>query len=193
MIYIIDDFVEKNLFKLANQYLDENKFNKVVVGEKDFYIQDSNKDFDEYIATKLSIIEGKKIENILSFFRVATDEIDVTWRIHSDLNINGQKPDRAIVLYLSPREKEELHGTALWEHYIYGRELPEDISDEEYDRMIKMDADELEKWRLSTVVGYEENRLVSYPSSYFHSKYPNISWEEGRKVFVMFYKVSDYE
>jgi hypothetical protein len=193
MIYIIDDFVEKNLFKLANQYLDENKFNKVIVGEKDFYIQDSNKDFDEYIATKLSIIEGKKIENILSFFRVATDEIDVTWRIHSDLNINGQKPDRAVVLYLSPREKEELHGTALWEHYIYGRELPEDISDEEYDRMIKMDADELEKWRLSTVVGYEENRLVSYPSSYFHSKYPNVSWEEGRKVFVMFYKVSDYE
>ena len=61
MIYIIDDFVEKNLFKLANQYLDENKFNKVIVGEKDFYIQDSNKDFDEYIATKLSIIEGKKI------------------------------------------------------------------------------------------------------------------------------------
>ena len=193
MIYIIDDFVEKNLFNLANQYLDENKFNKVIVGEKDFYIQDSNKDFDEYIATKLSIIEGKKIENILSFFRVATDEIDVTWRIHSDLNINGQKPDRAVVLYLSPREKEELHGTALWEHYIYGRELPEDISDEEYDRMIKMDADELEKWRLSTVVGYEENRLVSYPSSYFHSKYPNVSWEEGRKVFVMFYKVSDYE
>ena len=193
MIYMIDDFVEKNLFKLANQYLDENKFNKVIVGEKDFYIQDSNKDFDEYIATKLSIIEGKKIENILSFFRVATDEIDVTWRIHSDLNINGQKPDRAVVLYLSPREKEELHGTALWEHYIYGRELPEDISDEEYDRMIKMDADELEKWRLSTVVGYEENRLVSYPSSYFHSKYPNVSWEEGRKVFVMFYKVSDYE
>jgi len=193
MIYIIDDFVEKNLFKLANQYLDENKFNKVIVGKKDFYIQDSNKDFDEYIATKLSIIEGKKIENILSFFRVATDEIDVTWRIHSDLNINGQKPDRAVVLYLSPREKEELHGTALWEHYIYGRELPEDISDEEYDRMIKMDADELEKWRLSTVVGYEENRLVSYPSSYFHSKYPNVSWEEGRKVFVMFYKVSDYE
>lgn len=193
MIYIIDDFVEKNLFKLANQYLDENKFNKVIVGEKDFYIQDSNKDFDEYIATKLSIIEGKKIEKILSFFRVATDEIDVTWRIHSDLNINGQKPDRAIVLYLSPREKEELHGTALWEHCIYGRELPVDISDQEYDRMIKIDADELEKWRLSTVVGYEENRLVSYPSSYFHSKYPNVSWEEGRKVFVMFYKVSDYE
>jgi len=193
MIYIIDDFVEKNLFKLANQYLDENKFNKVIVGEKDFYIQDSNKDFDEYIATKLSIIEGKKIEKILSFFRVATDEIDVTWRIHSDLNINGQKPDRAVVLYLSPREKEELHGTALWEHYIYGRELPADISDQEYDRMIKIDADELEKWRLSTVVGYEENRLVSYPSSYFHSKYPNVSWEEGRKVFVMFYKVSDYE
>ena len=54
--------------------------------------------------------------------------------------------------------------------------------------MINVDSEDLNKWRLSTVIGYEENRLVSYPSSYFHSKYPNKSWKEGRKVFVMFYK-----
>ena len=54
--------------------------------------------------------EVREIENILSFFRVSTNELDTSWRIHSDLNINGQKPDRALVLYLSPREKEELHG-----------------------------------------------------------------------------------
>jgi len=158
MIYIVDDFVQKNLFEIANKHL-----------------------------------EGKEIKNILSFFRIATDKLDVSWRIHSDLNIKGEKPDRALVLYLSPREKENLHGTALWEHDVYGRELPKDISDSDYDKMIKVDANNLDRWRLSTVVGYEENRLVSYPSSYFHSKYPNVSWEEGRKVFVMFYKVSDYE
>ena len=50
------------------------------------------------------------------------------------------------------------------------------------------DAEILEKWRLSSVVGYEENRLLSYPSSYFHSKFPNKAWLSGRKVFVMFYK-----
>ena len=193
MIYIVDDFVQKNLFEIANKHLDSNEFKKMKVSNKDFYIQQSNKEFDKYITQKISIIEGKEIKNILSFFRIATDKLDVSWRIHSDLNIKGEKPDRALVLYLSPREKENLHGTALWEHDVYGRELPKDISDSDYDKMIKVDANNLDRWRLSTVVGYEENRLVSYPSSYFHSKYPNVSWEEGRKVFVMFYKVSDYE
>jgi hypothetical protein len=193
MIYILDDFVEKNLFKIANDHLDKNTFNKIKAGDKDFHIQPSNKEFDRYVTSRLSMMEGKEIKNILSFFRVSTDTLDVSWRIHSDLNINGEKPDRALVLYLSPREKEDLHGTALWEHDIYGREIPKEITDEDYDKMIKLDANNLDRWRLSTVVGYEENRLVSYPSSYFHSKYPNISWKEGRKVFVMFYKVFDYE
>ena len=193
MIYIVDDFVQKNLFEIANKHLDSNEFKKTEAGSKDFHIQQSNEEFDKYITQKISIIEGKEIKNILSFFRIATDKLDVSWRIHSDLNIKGEKPDRALVLYLSPREKENLHGTALWEHDVYGRELPKDISDTDYDKMIKVDANNLDRWRLSTVVGYEENRLVSYPSSYFHSKYPNVSWEEGRKVFVMFYKVSDYE
>ena len=193
MIYIVDDFIDKNIFTLANKHLDSNKFQKLKAGKKDFHVQNSNKDFDDYIISKLSSIEDKKITNILSFFRVATDKLDVSWRIHSDLNIDGQKPDRALVLYLSPREMEDLHGTALWEHDIYGRELPANISDEDYDNMIDLDSNNLNKWRLSSVVGYEENRLISYPASYFHSKYPNVSWKEGRKVFVMFYKASNYE
>ena len=31
---------------------------------------------------------------------------------------------------MSPRELEELHGTAFWEHQIYGKELPKDVTDE---------------------------------------------------------------
>tara|TARA_R110000772_G_scaffold77066_4_gene166026 strand:+ start:156 stop:725 length:570 start_codon:yes stop_codon:yes gene_type:complete len=187
MIYILDDVIDKDFLKIIKEYLD-NPFQKKISGGKDFYVLESNEDFDYYILDILEQKEEKKLENILSFFRVSTNELDTTWRIHSDLNIKGQKPDRAIVLYLSPRELEDLHGTALWEHEIYGKELPKDISDENYDKMINVDSEDLNKWRLSTVIGYEENRLVSYPSSYFHSKYPNKSWKEGRKVFVMFYK-----
>ena len=144
--------------------------------------------FDKYILDRLTSYEVRDLENILSFFRVSTDELDTSWRIHSDLNIMGEKPDRALVLYLSPREREDLHGTALWEHEVHGHTIPENITNEEYDEMIKIDANNLDKWRLSTVVGYEFNRLVSYPSAYFHSKYPNKSWKEGRRVYVMFYK-----
>ena len=43
-------------------------------------------------------------------------------------------------------------------------------------------------WTLNSVIGYEQNRAISYPANYFHSKYPNKSWKSGREVFVMFYK-----
>tara|TARA_R100001086_G_scaffold250089_1_gene193636 strand:+ start:991 stop:1563 length:573 start_codon:yes stop_codon:yes gene_type:complete len=188
MIYIIDKFIDSNILSSVTDYLKDGDFKKEVSGGKNFYIKESPQVFNEYVVNRLMSYEVREIENILSFFRVSTDELDTSWRIHSDLNINGQKPDRALVLYLSPREREELHGTALWEHDVYGSQIPTDITNEEYDKMINVDANNLDRWRLSTVVGYEFNRMVSYPSSYFHSKYPNKSWREGRKVFVMFYK-----
>ena len=188
MIYVIDDFLERPILDVAKNYLNDEPFEKEVVGEKNFYVKESPTDFTNYVIDRLTVIERRPLVNILSFFREATDELDISWRIHSDLNIKGERPDRAIVLYMSPREMEDLHGTALWEHHMYGREIPKDISNEQYDEMIKVDAEDLDKWRLSSVVGYESNRLISYPSSYFHSKYPNVSWKEGRQVFVMFYK-----
>ena len=147
MIYTVDNFIEKDLFKIATDYLDKGKFIKHTVGEKNFYIQESPDSFNEYVLRKLSQIEGKPLENILSFFRVSTDELDNTWRIHSDLNIKGEKPDRAAVLYMGLREREELHGTAFWEHEIYGDSLPSHISDEEYNRTIKEDSENLDMWR----------------------------------------------
>lgn len=188
MIYIIDDFIDKDLFRIATDYLKKGEFIKKTVGEKNFYIQTSPESFNNYVLNKLSIAEGRPLQNILSFFRVSTNTLDCNWRIHSDLNINGERPDRAAVLYMSPREIEELHGTAFWEHEVYGKNLPSHITDEEYDRMIQVDAEELDMWRLVSVAGYEQNRIISYPSSYFHSKYPNKSWKEGREVFVIFYK-----
>ena len=77
-----------------------------------------------------------------------------------------KKPDRAIVLYISPKEIEDLHGTAFWEHKVYGKSLPKDTTDEEYDRMIMKESENLDMWRLSSVSGYEENRLISYPAHY---------------------------
>ena len=78
-----------------------------------------HKTFINHITSSLSTIENKIVENILGFFRVSNENLDTDWRIHSDLNIEGQQPDRALVLYISPRKINELHGTALWEHKIY--------------------------------------------------------------------------
>ena len=91
-------------------------------------------------------------------------------------------------MYISPKTIKELHGTALWEHKVLGKCLSKNTSKEDFNKLILNESENLEMWNLSSVVGYEENRVISYPANYFHSKYPNKSWEEGRQVFVMFYK-----
>ena len=84
---------------------------------------------------------------------------------------------------------QELHGTAFWDHKQYGNKQPKNISSKEYDNFLIKESGNLDNWRLNTVLGYEQNRLISYPANYFHSKYPNKSWKKGRQVFVMFYKI----
>lgn len=188
MIYIEDDFLSLNDFEDVNNGINSCEFNPVDVGDSFFYVQESNKKINNYVINKLEKFEGKRSRNILSFFRIATDKLDTSWRIHSDLIVNGEKPDRALVLYLSPKKRTDTHGTAFWNHIYYGKKLFNNCTNEEYDNLIKKDSNNLDKWNLRTVVDYKPNRLVSYPANYFHSKYPNQGWEEGRKVFVMFYK-----
>jgi|TARA_R110000796_G_scaffold1610_1_gene6406 hypothetical protein len=187
MIYIIDEFLRDNILNKLNNYL--VNFKEFDAGDKKFWIMNSTQDFDSWMVNKISEIENKKINNILSFFRIATNELDTDWRIHCDSIINGQQPTRAIVLYLSDPGLEELNGTALWEHKDYGYSLDNsELTSKKYDDLLLNHSNVLDNWKLNTVVGYRKNRLISYPSNYFHSKYPNKCWEQGRKIYVMFYK-----
>jgi len=187
MIYFIDNFLRNNILKSLNKYLVD--FREVDTGDKKFWIMDSTQDFNSYMCDKISKIEGNKVDNILSFFRISNTELDTDWRIHCDSIIANELPRRALVLYLSPEGSDDLNGTALWEHKDYGINMPYDkLTSEEFNNLILNESNKLETWKLNTVIGYKQNRLLSYPSNYFHSKYPNVSWEKGRKIFVMFYK-----
>ena len=188
MIYFIDDFLPSYILDETIKDLSSQDYEEFKTPGKSFYIQAATHVFVNHVCGALSEFEGNTVDPILGFFRVSNDILDTNWRIHSDLNIQGEKPDRALVLYISPREIDELHGTALWEHKTYGKALPKDTTNEEYDRMILNEAENLDMWTLNSVIGYEQNRAISYPANYFHSKYPNKSWKSGREVFVMFYK-----
>jgi len=189
MIYFIDDFLDNNLFKKTTEKLNSSNYTEYKTPGKSFWVQEAESEFTNHIVQLLSEYENCKLESILAFFRVSTDTIDTDWRIHSDGIIDNQQPDRAIVLYLSQKELKELHGTAFWSHEKYGKKQPKNISNEEFDRFLVQESENLDNWTLNTVLGYEQNRLISYPANYFHSKYPNKSWEKGRQVFVMFYKI----
>ena len=187
MIYIIDDFLDKELLNRVTNSLKD--FKKVITKEKDFWVITPSDKFINYMAKRLSYEEGADIENILCFFREAKKDQDNDWRIHNDSIINNKQPDRALVLYLSENNMEELNGTAFWEHKKYGDKFSNTESVEEFNRMLKEDANDLSKWNLKTVIGHKKNRLISYSCEYFHSKYPN-EFLESRKVLVMFYKSS---
>lgn len=187
MIYFVDDFLDKESYQLVSKQLENSDFEEVIVGDKSFWIVPSNGMMDVAVTSRLEAIEGRPIKKIMSFFRMSSETCDTDWRIHSDQKINGQQPDRAIVLFVSENHSDtDLTGTAFWEHEDYGRVMPS-VSNEEFDRMLKEEANDTCRWKLNTVIGHAENRLISYPSSYFHSKYPNRSWKERRMIFVMFY------
>jgi len=188
MIYFIDDFLPSYILDETIKDLSSQDYEEFKTPGKSFHIQKASHSFLNHICSSLSAIEGNTVKPILGFFRISNDMLDTNWRIHSDLKIDGQQPDRALVLYISPRKINELHGTALWSHEKYGKKLPENTTNEEFNRMILRESENLEVWTLNSVIGYEQNRAISYPADYFHSKYPNKSWKSGREVFVMFYK-----
>jgi hypothetical protein len=188
MINIIDNFLDSNTYNETYNKLTSNDFNKVDVGDKSFWVQLSTPEFDELVLDKISKVEDTRRRNILSFFRVATDKVDTDWNIHSDAIIDGERPDRALVLYLSPSNMNGLHGTAFWKHKELGDCLPNNVSFEQYDDVLDKESNNIDRWELQTVVGYKINRALMYPCNYFHSKYPNVGWGSGRIVYVMFYK-----
>ena len=188
MINIIDNFLDKEVYNSVYEKLSSNEFKEIPVGDKSFWVQFSDPEFDNIVINAISVIENRDRRNILSFFRVATDKIDTDWRIHSDSIINGERPERALVLYLSPSTMKGLHGTALWRHKELGDCMVEGIPFEKYDDVLLNDSNNMDKWDLQSVIGYKINRGVTYPCNYFHSKYPNEGWESGRMVYVMFYK-----
>ena len=189
MIYLIDNFLDKSLFDETINYLNNNSYNEYKTPGKSFWVQEAKPKLIEHVLKKLSEKEQCELECIVGFFRVSTDIIDSEWRIHSDGIINNQKPDRAVVLYISPKQMKELHGTAFWDHEDYGKKQPDNISEKDFDSLLLNQSGDLSKWKINTVLGYEQNRLISYPANYFHSRYPNKAWKEGRQVFVMFYKI----
>tara|TARA_B110000305_G_C19064355_1_gene458593 strand:+ start:22 stop:594 length:573 start_codon:yes stop_codon:yes gene_type:complete len=188
MIYVEDNFLPSIVFESLLSY--SNDFKEVKTPGKSFWVKELPGDLTKYITDKLEAIEGKKIKNILSFLREAKEGQDNDWRIHNDSIIEGEQPDRAIVLYVKSSETE-LNGTAFWEHEDYKfAYVKSDV--EEFNRMLAEDSNDITKWKLNSVIGHRDNRLLSYPSEYFHSKYPN-KFKNQRVVLVMFYKYERQE
>mgnify|MGYP003666921806 FL=1 len=189
MIYIKDDFLPHNLLNAI--LIDKEEYKEHKTPGKSFWVKKPSSIFIDYISNRISEIEGCKINNILCFFREAKKNQDNEWRIHNDTIIENQKPERAIVLFLSEDSYQGLNGTAFWSHKVHGDTYTDGSVDDFNDLLIN-DSNDISKWNLKTIIGHKKNRLISYPCNYFHSKYPN-EFKNSRQVMVMFYNKNKNE
>ena len=186
LVYFKDDFIDK---KLIDEILNDNSdFQKVDTPGKSFWVKLPSDKFLNEVKQKIEDIERKEIDIVFSFFREAKKGQDDELRIHNDSIINEQQPDRAGVLYISENNVPYINGTALWKHKKYGDKFTHGHDVEEFNRLINEDSNDADKWELKSIIGHKKNRFLSYPCSYFHSKFPN-EFDESRVVFVIFYKI----
>ena len=65
MIYIIDNFIEKDIFEKITNKLNNNPYTEYKTPGKSFWVQGVEVDFNQYVLNKLMDIEGKEVESIL--------------------------------------------------------------------------------------------------------------------------------
>jgi len=196
-IIIIDDVLSKEDFQdLQNYCSEENRFQSVAKGDYIYYVAYVPDSLNSKLTAVLQEIHRKKVNISISFIRLATSKLDTDLRIHSDNgNVGGNfKPTHGAIFYIT-HKPDTINGTALWKHYKYGYTCPEEFNDEDIQNNIMCDKEDATKWSLSTIIGGVENRLVTYPAKYFHSKYPRVMWgnnqKNGRIVLPIFYTLTD--
>lgn len=178
MIQVQDSFLPTDIFKSLQDHC-QAEFETVTLGEKQFLVLPT----PEYIYPYLNI-DGHEL--VLTFIRQAHSEFDTDMRIHADNIINGHKTSLASVLYVNDEISD--NGTAFWKHSTHGYSLADDVTNEEFDRLLKEDANDVSKWTQTDYISARPNRILVYGSQQFHSKWPAKIENGKRIVLVTFYK-----
>jgi hypothetical protein len=67
------------------------------------------------------------------------------------------------------------------------------MTDNETNNFTNTSYNDEDQWDVSSIIGGINNRLISYPANYFHSKFPKQAWgstqENCRLILAMFYKI----
>lgn len=182
MIEVKDDFLENKDFKDLQEYCESNEFNLVNAGDKDFSVLPVP---DNVLRVLREREPNQDIS--LSFIRRAFKGFDDELRIHCDGIIANRKTSKASVLYINKNKGVTPNGTAFYKHTIHGERLSKDASEEEFNRLINKDSNNISKWKKVSFVESKENRLLTYDANLFHSKYPSSIEEGERVVLVCFY------
>ncbi len=181
MIEVKDDFLPNMLFGYLQNYCKHSDFQIVDAGDKQFSVLPVP---DEV----LPFLQKEGHEIILTFIRRAWKDFDTDMRAHCDGIIMNKQTSLASVLYINDNEGVTPNGTRFYSHVIHGESFPENGPEEEFNRLILEDSNNLDKWTKVSEVSSKPNRLLTYESNLFHSKFPNAIEEGTRIVLVVFYE-----
>jgi uncharacterized protein DUF6445 len=143
---------------------------------------------------RISELVGCPIKPRLSCFRLnLAGELPHSW-VHSD----DICAEFASVLYLNPAE-QCVGGTAFWKHTALGMDRllgPDELTArgmgvESFQRFMTREWKDLTYWEQTGFVPMQFGRFVTYPTSYFHSRFPFDAFGsgpgDGRLIWVCFY------
>lgn len=179
MIIVTDDFFGKETFKAIQEYCTAD-FQILDIGEKKFSVLQTPD-------ALLPLLQINGYDLTLTFIRNAYKDFDNDLRIHCDYYINNSKTDLASVLYINNPDGVIQNGTAFYNHETYGDKAPDDLSKEQFDKLIKEDSNDIQKWEMTDYIASKPNRRLLYDANYFHAKFPSVIEEGVRIVLVCFY------
>ncbi len=142
---------------------------------------------------RIADLRKKAIIPRLSCFRLnLKDELPHSW-VHSD-DICAKW---ASVLYLN--EPDQCRGgTAFWKHLSLGIDrLPsvKELGDEaqSFYEMMTQEWKHLDRWTMTGIMPMKFNRFITYPTCYFHSRFPFEGFgtgpADGRLIWICFYDI----
>jgi len=204
---LVQDDVFPWIDNLSRWAREKAEFSLHKAGGSGFEVARLPERLSEAMCDRTSVLLKTPLKIRYSFLRLSTEEIDINMRIHTDTGIGSQW---ACLAYLSdppdPLNKLDSdgqvmpYGTAFWRHEKYGRSwlLPyevdgkvTDFNKEEHNRLIVDDSKDESKWSIDNFVSVRKNRMLIYPTSIFHSRYPWKGWgkdqADGRIIWMMFF------
>ena len=161
-------------------------------------------DWGRFPVNLLSDVMGFRCENILSVMRLglASDNAAAKPFIHSDDTMEGAQWAAVIYLTNTTIDRDNYSATAFWRHKETGLssfpEDPKDLLRIGYDKdvfsRLHTDGFDEKKWHLEGLVRAISNRMIIYPTSLFHSRYPATAYgdspETGRLIWCSFFRAA---
>jgi hypothetical protein len=188
VLTIVDDFLPTNEFLEIRDAVRAQGFATVEVQEQPgtcapkvpYENVNLSKEYEHSFSRGLAHLYGRSIEMELQAFRSGHRGSQLHNKVHAD-HCCAQL---AAVFYMNDLQ-DCCGGTAFWRHKRWGWEMmPTEAQMAKVGYTLpELSADwhNEDAWQLVTIAGMKPNRIITYPTHAFHSRYPFEGFGEGEK------------